>query len=70
MTFADAGGTFAGGTNNTVSSNGVEVVVRLNNNLPIVGETIPSGVGSISGIATVFAGIPQILPNTIADFDF
>jgi len=76
VTFNDAGGVFAAGTNYTVTDvlNSNTATVRVQTgDLDLVGQTIPSGQVSVTGILTQYdggTGTPigyQLLPVTIAD---
>ena len=53
--FNNAGGTFAGNTNYTITAGGESTQVRINNNCPLVGAVIPSGEVALTGICSQFS---------------
>ncbi|MBN1199840.1 MAG: T9SS type A sorting domain-containing protein [Bacteroidales bacterium] len=53
--FSNAGGTFAGNTNYTITAGGESAQIRINNNSPLVGEIIPSGEVDLTGICSQFS---------------
>jgi phosphatidylserine/phosphatidylglycerophosphate/cardiolipin synthase-like enzyme len=55
VTFANAGGIFAGNTNYNVTANGETCQVRVNNNSNLVGQIIPAGQVTIVGICSQFS---------------
>lgn len=76
VTFNAAGGTFAGGTNYTVTEDGgtLTTIVRVQTaQLDLVGQTIPSGPVAVTGVLSQFDGtVPQnggyqLLPRSMAD---
>jgi len=54
VTFASAGGVFAGNTNYNVTSNGQTCQVRVNNNSNLVGQIIPASAVNVVGICSQF----------------
>lgn len=55
VTFANAGGVFAGNTNYNVTANGQSCQVRINNSSNLVGQIIPAGAVTIVGICSQFS---------------
>ncbi len=55
VTFANAGGVFAGNTNYNVSANGQTASVRVNNSSNLVGQIIPADQVTIIGICSQFS---------------
>jgi len=55
VTFANAGGVFAGNTNYNVTANGQTAQVRVNNSSNLVGQIIPAGTVSLVGICSQFS---------------
>lgn len=53
--FSNAGGTFAGNTNYTITAGGETAQIRINNSSPLVGEIIPSGEVELVGICSQFS---------------
>lgn len=53
--FSNAGGTFSGNTNYTITAGGESAQIRINNNSPLVGEVIPSGEVDLVGICSQFS---------------
>ena len=53
--FSNAGGTFSGNSNYTVTAGGQSAQIRINNNSPLVGEIIPSGEVDLVGICSQFS---------------
>jgi phosphatidylserine/phosphatidylglycerophosphate/cardiolipin synthase-like enzyme len=55
ITFANAGGVFAGNTNYNVTANGQTCQVRINNASNLVGQIIPADVVTLVGICSQFS---------------
>jgi len=53
--FSNAGGTFAGNTNYTITAGGESAQIRINNSSSLVGEIIPSGEVDLVGICSQFS---------------
>ncbi|NQV02086.1 MAG: T9SS type A sorting domain-containing protein [Bacteroidia bacterium] len=53
--FSNAGSTFAGNTNYTITEGGESAQIRINNSSPLVGEIIPSGEVDLVGICSQFS---------------
>ncbi|MBE0646645.1 MAG: T9SS type A sorting domain-containing protein [Bacteroidales bacterium] len=53
--FSNAGSTFAGNTNYTITAGGESAQIRINNSSSLVGEIIPSGEVDIIGICSQFS---------------
>jgi phosphatidylserine/phosphatidylglycerophosphate/cardiolipin synthase-like enzyme len=55
VTFANAGGVFAGNTNYNVTANGETAAVRVNNSSNLVGQIIPASEVTIVGLCSQFS---------------
>jgi phosphatidylserine/phosphatidylglycerophosphate/cardiolipin synthase-like enzyme len=55
VTFANAGGVFAGNTNYNVNANGETCQVRVNNNSNLIGQIIPAAEVTVVGICSQFS---------------
>lgn len=53
--FSNAGATFAGNSNYTITAGGESAQIRINNSSPLVGEIIPSGEVDLIGICSQFS---------------
>ncbi|MFC2101732.1 phospholipase D-like domain-containing protein [Bacteroidota bacterium] len=53
--FSNAGGTFSGNTNYTITAGGESAQIRINNSSSLVGEIIPSGEVDLIGICSQFS---------------
>lgn len=53
--FSNAGSTFSGNSNYTITAGGESAQIRINNNSPLVGEIIPSGEVDLIGICSQFS---------------
>lgn len=53
--FSNAGNTFAGNTNYTITAGGESTQIRINNSSPLVGQIIPSGEVDLVGICSQFS---------------
>jgi len=53
--FSNAGGTFAGNTNYTITAGGESAQIRINNSSSLVGEIIPSGEVDLVGLCSQFS---------------
>jgi hypothetical protein len=67
VTFPDAGGTFAGGTNYNFTDGTNTGEFRVQNGSNLVGVTIPSGPQSLVGLGSQFNATYQVLPRDAAD---
>ena len=67
VTFNDAGGTFADGTNFVISDGSNTTEVRINSGTNLGGTTIPSGAQTVVGLLSEFSGSFQLLVRDAAD---
>ncbi|MGM0479751.1 MAG: endonuclease [Bacteroidota bacterium] len=67
VTFDDAGGTFAAGTNYVFTDGTNDGELRINANSNLVGTTIPSGAQTVVGLMSEYNGNYQILPRDVND---
>lgn len=67
ITFPDAGGTFAGGTNYDFTDGTNTGELRIQNGSDLVGVTIPGGPQSLVGLGSQFNATYQVLPRDAAD---
>ncbi|MFT5618104.1 MAG: hypothetical protein ACI85I_001334 [Arenicella sp.] len=73
VSFVDADGsaTFVGGTNYILTDGTSQVAIRVNSaDASFVGDVIPSGQGTVRGVAGIFRGVVQIFPQNAADIIF
>lgn len=65
--YVEADGVEDFGGNNTLSDGTNEAVTRVEGFAPFSDDVLPLGSGSVTGVAGIFAGTPQILPQFSTD---
>ncbi len=73
VSFVDADGsaTFVGGNNYILTDGTNQVAIRINSaEASLAGDLIPSGTGTVRGVAGIFRGVVQIFPQNAADIIF